>query len=177
MEGQKDTVRSLTKGNRIIRERAEEILALSEYRRQGGKKGAKMAKKAVTVDLAILKNTKVKGALLAVAFVVVALVASSLGDSAGYKRGFEAGDKNGFANGDKAGFENGYWLGREEGCEWVISSSGKDFIVGIGNPFSTYYFLMDLGSTYIERDNCSTEGHGDAPYESSPYSSGVEGTN
>lgn len=136
-----------------------------------------MTKNTVSLNVSVLSSTKVKIAALVVAFIAVSLVSSSLGDSSGYKRGFADGDKNGFANGDKAGFENGYWIGREDGCEWVITSSGKDFVVGIGNPFSTYYFLMDLGNTYIDRDNCSTEGHGDAPYESSPYSSGVEGTN
>ena len=136
-----------------------------------------MTKRTVTVDTRFLSGGKAKiiGAVLAV--IAVAVIAFNVGDSGGYKRGFEAGDKNGFANGDKAGFENGYWIGQEDGCEWVVESSGKDFIVGIGNPFSTYYFLMDLGTVYIDRDNCSTEGHGDAPYESSPYNSGVEGTN
>lgn len=136
-----------------------------------------MTKRTVTVDTGFIGGTKGKVVGIVLALIAVAAIAFNVGDSGGYKRGFTDGDKNGFANGDKAGFENGYWIGREDGCVWVIDSSDKDFVVGIGNPFSTYYFLMDLGSTYIDRDNCTTDGHGEAPYESSPYSSGVEGTN
>lgn len=137
-----------------------------------------MAEKKVSISIgAPALSPKARIVLGAVIGLLGVVIAFNVGDSAGYKRGFAEGDRNGFANGDKAGFENGYWIGREDGCEWVITSSGKDFVVGIGNPFSTYYFLMDLGNTYIDRENCSNDGHGDAPYDSSPYSSGVEGTN
>ena len=139
-----------------------------------------MAKKTVTVNITTLNNTKVKGALLAVAFAVVALVASSLGDSSGYSKGLaqglEDGNKAGFSRGDKAGFENGYWIGREEGCLWVIAQGGRTYVIGIGNPNAGWLF-QDLGTIYIGESNCSTEGHGDAPYESSPYTPSTDGTN
>lgn len=139
-----------------------------------------MAKKTVTVDIAILNNTKVRGALLAVAFAVVALVASSLGDSSGYSKGLaqglEDGNKAGFSRGDKVGFENGYWIGREEGCLWLINESGREYVIGIGNPNAGWLF-QNLGSTYFGKINCSTEGHGDAPYKPSTYVPNSTGTN
>jgi hypothetical protein len=181
MTEKKETVRLLMKRDRMLREQAEEFLSYNEYRRQGGgKKGAKMAKKTVTVDIAILNNTKVRGALLAVAFAVVALVASSLGDSSGYSKGLaqglEDGNKAGFSRGDKVGFENGYWIGREEGCLWLINESGREYVIGIGNPNAGWLF-QNLGSTYFGKINCSTEGHGDAPYKPSTYVPNSTGTN
>lgn len=133
-------------------------------------------KKKVTLSLDVLKNTKVRVGIIAAAFVAVALVSSSLGDSSGYKRGFADGDKNGFANGDKAGFEKGYWIGSENGCLWVIDQGNRTYVIGIGNPGGGLFF-QDLGNIYISKDNCDVTGHGAAPYQSSPYSSGVEDTN
>lgn len=144
-----------------------------------------MASKTLKVEANIPVGPKIRvaGAILAVAALV--LVSHSVGYGSGFDNGFadgnakglEEGNKAGFERGDKAGFGNGYWLGREDGCLWVIDQSDKDFITGIGNPFTTWYYLMDLGSIYIGRDNCSTEGHGDAPYKESPYTSPSTGTN
>jgi hypothetical protein len=140
-----------------------------------------MASRTVKLEANISIGTKarVAGAILAVAALV--LVSHSVGYNSGFAngnaKGLEDGNKAGFERGDKAGFENGYWLGREDGCLWIINESGKDFVTGIGNPFTTWYYLMDLGVTYLERDNCSTEGHGDAPYKESPYTSPATGTN
>lgn len=179
--GRRREVQTLVSRDKLTWDEAEEFVSYNEITRpNGGKKGAKMAKKTVTVDIAILNNTKVKGALLAVAFAVVALVASSLGDSSGYSKGLaqglEDGNKAGFARGDKAGFENGYWIGREEGCLWLIDSSGREYIIGIGSPNAGWLF-QNLGSTYFGESNCSTDGHGDAPYQPSTYVPSVTGTN
>jgi len=183
MVEKKETVRLLMKRDRMLKEQAEEFLSYNEFRRQGGgKKGAKMAKKSVTISTpAWVGNPKVKIVAAVIAAITLAVVAFNVGRDGGYTdgltKGLEDGNKAGFARGDKAGFENGYWIGREEGCLWVISSSGKQYIIGAGNPFTTWYALMDIGSIYIGRENCSTDGHGDAPYEPSTYVPSVTGTN
>ena len=141
-----------------------------------------MAKKTVTINTPVwVNNPKVKivGALIAA--IILAVVTFNVGHDGGYKeglaKGLEDGNKAGFTRGDKAGFENGYWIGREEGCLWVIDQSGKPYVVGEGNPFTTWYFLMDIGSIYIGRDNCSTDNHGAAPYKPSTYVPSATDTN
>jgi hypothetical protein len=140
-----------------------------------------MVKKTVTLDSNWLKSAKARIALGVVLGLVGVIIAFSVGHDGGYReglaKGLEDGNKAGFTRGDKAGFENGYWIGREEGCLWVIDTTGKQYAIGAGNPFTTWYYLMDIGTIYITKDNCSTEGHGDAPYESSPYVPSAEGSN
>lgn len=140
-----------------------------------------MAKKTVTLDTSVVKNPKVKLIGSVVGAIVLLVIAFNLGDSGGYKRGLaeglDTGNRAGFERGDEAGFENGYWLGRGDGCEWVFDTAGKSKIIGIGNPYTTWYYLMDLGSTYIDRTNCSTSGHGAAPYVPAPYIPSANGSN
>jgi len=140
-----------------------------------------MTKRTVTVDTSWIGGAKGKALGFVLGLIVVALIAFSVGHDGGYKegltKGLEDGNKAGFDRGDRAGFENGYWSGREDGCLWVIDSSGKQYVIGSGNPFTTWYYLMDLGSIYITRSNCSTDGHGNAPYEPSTYVPSTTDTN
>lgn len=163
--------------DKLTWDEAEDFVSYNEISRPtGGRKGAKMAKKTFTVDSSWIGGTKGKalGAVLAV--ILTGVVAFNVGDSGGYKRGLDEGNHAGFDRGDKAGFENGYWQGREEGCLWVIQQGGRTYVIGIGNPNGGWLF-QNLGDTYIGESNCSTTGHGEAPYSPAPYSSGVEGTN
>ena len=183
MTEKRETVRLLMKRDRMLKEQAEEFLSYNEYRRQGGgKKGAKMAKKTVTLTApAWVSNPKAKIAAAVVGAILLAVVAFSVGHNGGYTeglaKGLDDGNKAGFTRGDKAGFENGYWIGREEGCMWVFDSTGKTYVVGEGNPFTTWYYLMDIGTIYLSRSNCETTGHGSAPYEPSTYVPSATGTN
>jgi len=139
-----------------------------------------MVKKTVTLDSNWIGGTKGKVLGGVVVALLLAVIAFNVGDSGGYKRGYgdglDKGNHAGFTRGDQAGFEKGYWTGREDGCLWVFDQTGKPYVVGEGNPFTTWYYLMDIGNIYLGRSNCSTSGHGAAPYSPSDYVPAVDGS-
>ena len=133
-------------------------------------------KKTVSISFPDLQavnglSPKVK---IAIAFVTAVLLLS-ISYNAGNEAGYKTGDAEGYARGNKVGndagykrgmervkaeYDNGYWDGRVDGCVWLIDSLGKPYVVGEGNPFTTYYFLMDIGNTYAGKDACSVDGSG-----------------
>lgn len=131
-----------------------------------------MAEKKVSVSVSIPPlrdvNPRVKKIAAGLIVVLAALGVYTLGHNAGYDKGYAAGTVDGTATGDKAGFERGYWLGREDGCNFVFDQTGTPYVVGETNPHATFYFLLGLGDTYLDRGNCSTFGHGSAPYSGGP---------
>lgn len=135
-----------------------------------------MAKKTLTFDSQIIGGPVGKAIGLIVAFVAVAVISHSVGFGAGEKKGFGEGRTEGWDLGSKAGVEKGYWVGREDGCLWVIDQGNRTYVIGIGNPNGGWLF-QNLGDTYIGADNCSTDGHGDAPELDVPYVNSAEGTN
>jgi hypothetical protein len=138
------------------------------------------SKKTVSISFPDLKavkglNPKVKIAIAFVAAIILLSLSYSAGNSAGYTTGYDKGNTDGYAvgrkDGDEAGYkrgierakeeyENGYWDGRVDGCEWLIGSLGNSYVIGITNPFTTYYFLMGIGDTYAGKSNCAIDGSG-----------------
>jgi hypothetical protein len=134
------------------------------------------SKKTVSISFPDLKavkglNPKVKIAIAFVAAVILLSFSYNAGNEAGYKDGETAGYANGVQVGDEAGYkrglerakeeyENGYWDGRVDGCKWLIDSLGNSYVIGLTNPFTTYYFLMGIGDTYAGKEACSIDGSG-----------------
>jgi hypothetical protein len=134
-----------------------------------------MAKRTITLDSGWVGGVKGKIAAAVIVAIIVVVAAYNIGNDSGYKKGYDdgygVGNDTGLSTGDKSGFERGYWIGREDGCLWVFDQTRKPYVVGEGNPFTTWYYLMDLGNIYLSRDNCSTSGHGAAPYSGGPSTS------
>jgi hypothetical protein len=138
------------------------------------------SKKTVSISFPDLKsvkglNPKVKIAIAFVTAVILLSISYSAGNSAGYTtgyaegdavgydRGYEVGDKAGFGRGMervKAEYDNGYNDGRVDGCEWLITSLGESYVIGLSNPFTTWYYLMGIGDTYANKGNCAIDGSG-----------------
>ena len=138
------------------------------------------ARKSVSISVPEFKGVsgmspKSKIALGVVLGLVGAFIAFSVGDSRGYERGYAEGDAvgydRGYEVGDKAGYgrgmervkaeyDNGYNDGRVDGCEWLITSLGESYVIGLSNPFTTWYYLMGIGDTYANKGNCAIDGSG-----------------
>jgi hypothetical protein len=116
-------------------------------------------------------NPKVKIAGAALLGIAVLFGAYSVGHNTGFDKGHTAGFTEGNAAGDKAGFERGYWKGAEYGCNFVFDELKTPYVMGVQNPYTTWYALMGIGNVYLSRDNCSTNGHGTAPYSGGPTDS------
>ena len=134
------------------------------------------SKKTVSISFPDLKavrglKPKVKIVIAFVTAVILLSFSYNAGSEAGYREGEAVGYANGVKVGDEAGYkrgierakeeyENGYWDGRVDGCKWLIDSLGNSYVIGITNPFTTYYFLMGIGDTYAGKDACSIDGSG-----------------
>lgn len=132
-----------------------------------------MTKKTVTFSLPQMKsiNPKARIALAVVAAILVLSGTYSAAHDSGYKQGYDAGEKAGIQTGDKQGYargmervkteyDNGYWDGRVDGCEWLVNSLGKGYVIGVSNPFTTWYYLMGIGSEYASTRTCEVTGSG-----------------
>jgi hypothetical protein len=129
-------------------------------------------KKQVSISLSAPTLTpKVRIALVVAAGLLGVLISFNVGHNAGFKKGHTAGFAEGNSAGDKAGFERGYWDGAEYGCNFVFDEVKTTYVIGAQNPFSYLYALMGLGNVSLTRDNCSTDGHGKAPYSGGPTDS------
>lgn len=129
-----------------------------------------MAKKTITFDpSAIVGNRAVRVAALVAVLIALTLGVHTIGYNSGHKEGYAAGNEAGWHDGSKAGVAVGYWEGRLDGCNFVFDQVRKPYVVGEGNPFTTWYYLMDLGNIYLSRDNCDTTGHGAAPDLNVPF--------
>lgn len=134
-----------------------------------------MAKKTVTIDFAaITANRAVRVAAVVAILIALTIGSHSIGYGSGHKEGYAEGDLHGWTTGARAGVEKAYWVGREDGCLWVFDAADAPYVVGETNPHATFYFLLGLGDTYLERSNCDTTGHEAAPDIQIPYQSTID---
>jgi hypothetical protein len=125
-------------------------------------------KKQISIDTSSWiggQKGKILGSILAI--ISATAIAYNVGHGNGYKVGFSDGDISGWDRGAEAGVEKGYWVGREDGCMWIITESGRSYVIGIGNPNGGWLF-QNLGETYFS--------HEPGPKLEVPYNSGSETT-
>ena len=76
----------------------------------------------------------------------------TVGESAGYDRGYSSGYTEGEDAGDAAGYRRGYSEGQIVGCEGVFERAGYYSYVTAYDPYS--YYNKFPGSVYVSKSDC-----------------------